>query len=41
MNCPLHVKEAADPQAAKKKKERQELEELEVILAGPDEDYVS
>jgi hypothetical protein len=41
MNCPRHIREAADPDASRKAKEREELEELEEILAGPEEDYIS
>ena len=41
MNCPKHLKEAADPDALKKTKEREELEELMQLLAGAEEDYIS
>jgi hypothetical protein len=41
MNCPKHLKESADPDALKKTKEREELEELAQLLAGAEEDYIS
>ena len=41
MNCPKHIRETADPDALKKTKEREELEELTQLLAGAEEDYVS
>ena len=41
MNCPKHIKETTGPDALKKVKEREELEELTEFLAGPEEDYVS
>ena len=41
MNCPKHIKEAADPDVLKKAKEREELEELTQLLAGAEEDYDS
>ena len=41
MNCPKHIKETTGPDALKKIKEREELEELTEFLAGPEEDYVS
>jgi hypothetical protein len=37
----LHLRELADKEAAKKRLERERLEELEAFLAGPEEDYVS
>jgi hypothetical protein len=43
LNCPQHIREIADPEAPRKAKEREELEELVEILAGrePEEDYIS
>ncbi len=41
MNCPKHIRETADPDARKKTKEREELEELTQFLAGAEEDYIS
>lgn len=41
MNCPKHIKETTGPDALKKIKEREELEELTQLLAGPEEDYDS
>ncbi len=41
MNCPQHIRETADPEALRKAKEREELEEMEALLAGPEEDYIS
>ncbi|MFZ0943238.1 MAG: hypothetical protein WB930_00865 [Syntrophobacteraceae bacterium] len=41
MNCPQHIRETADPEAPIQAKEREELEELEALLAGPEEDYIS
>jgi hypothetical protein len=41
MNCPKHIKETTGPDALKKVKEREELEELTEFLAGPEEDYIS
>jgi hypothetical protein len=41
MNCPKHIKETTGPDALKKIKEREDLEELTQLLAGPEEDYVS
>ena len=43
MNCPQHIREMADPEALRKAKEREELEELVEILAGRglEEDYIS
>ena len=41
MNCPKHIREAADPDAVKKREEREELEELMQLLAGTEEDYLS
>ncbi|SPJ14823.1 hypothetical protein SBDP2_1910016 [Syntrophobacter sp. SbD2] len=41
MNCPQHIRETADPEARRRAKEREELEELEELLAGPEEDYIS
>jgi hypothetical protein len=34
MNCPRHIRESADPEAARKAKEREELVELEELPAG-------
>ena len=41
MNCPQHMREIADPEASMKAKELEELQELEELLAGPEEDYIS
>jgi hypothetical protein len=41
MNCPKHIKETSGPDALKKIKEREDLEELTQLLAGPEEDYDS
>jgi hypothetical protein len=41
MNCPQHIREIADPEASAKAKEREELKELQELLAGPEEDYIS
>ncbi|MGA2223290.1 MAG: hypothetical protein ABSH41_02460 [Syntrophobacteraceae bacterium] len=41
MNCPKHIKETTGPDALKKVKEREELEELTELLAGAEEDYIS
>ena len=43
MNCPLHVRETTDPEALKKKSEREETEMIEFLLAGRfvEEDYLS
>jgi hypothetical protein len=43
MNCPQHIRGIADPEAPRKAKKREELEELVEILAGgePEEDYIS
>jgi hypothetical protein len=38
MNCLRHIREAGDPQAAVKAKEREELEEIEALLTGRMED---
>jgi hypothetical protein len=41
MNCPQHKRETADLEASRKAKEREQLKELEELLAGPEEDYIS
>jgi hypothetical protein len=43
MNCPKHIRETKDPEAVIKAKEREELVELEELLAGKEvqEDYIS
>ncbi len=41
MNCPQHIREITDPDARSKATEREELQELVELLAGPEEDYVS
>jgi len=41
MNCPQHIRETKGPEAPAKAKEREELQELVELLAGPEEDYVS
>jgi hypothetical protein len=38
MNCLQHIREIADPETPG---EAKELEELEELLAGPEEDYIS
>ncbi|MFZ2446681.1 MAG: hypothetical protein WAW37_10010 [Syntrophobacteraceae bacterium] len=43
MNCPKHINEKNDPEVLKKKKEQEELEEVEVLYTGVfvGEDYRS
>lgn len=41
MNCPRHIREVSDPELLQKEKEREEMQELKVLLAGPEEEYVS
>jgi len=35
------MRDLAEPERLKKNKDRESLKELEVILAGPEEEYVS
>ena len=41
MNCPMHMRELAESEKLKKNTERESLKELEVFLAGPEEEYLS
>jgi len=41
MNCLQHIREIADPEAPGKAKELAELKELEELLDGHEEDYIS
>jgi hypothetical protein len=41
MNCPMRMRELADKEWPKKEEEQENLAELQAILAGPEEDYVS
>ena len=41
MNCPQHIRETKDPEALAKVREREEVQELVELLAGPEEDYLS
>ncbi len=41
MNCPKHIENLADPKRFEKELERERIEELTSLLAGPEEDYIS
>ncbi len=41
MNCPRHIKEITDPEAIRKEKELEKLEDLQPLFAGPEEDFES